>query len=74
MQRINLQASKAITNEVLADIYDDIDTLKVYIEHQVGHIVELKHQYDELKAMLNNFDMAIERMGNSGQVHWEICH
>ena len=65
------QASKAITNEVLAEIYDDIDTLEVYLEHQAGHIVELKHQYDDLKAMLNNFNMAIERMGHSGQVHWE---
>ena len=62
---------EAITNESLAEIYDDIDTLEAYINHQVGHIVELNQKYDDLRAMLNNFDMAIKRMGNSSQLQWE---
>jgi Zn ribbon nucleic-acid-binding protein len=67
------EAGKDTTNEVLADIYDDIDILEAYINHQVGHIVELKHQYDDLKAMLNNFDMAIKRLSNSSQLQLEYA-
>jgi Zn ribbon nucleic-acid-binding protein len=65
------QAGEAITNEVLDEIYNDMDTMEAYINHQVGHIVELKHQYDDLKAMLNNFDMAIKRLSNVSQLQWE---
>jgi len=65
------QANKAITNEVLTEIYADMDTMEAHINHYVGHIVELKHQYDELRTMLNNFDMAINRLSNSSQLQWE---
>jgi Zn ribbon nucleic-acid-binding protein len=66
-----LEPGKSTTNEVLGDIYDDIGTLEELIKHTAGHIIELSHKYDDLTAMLNNFDIAIKRLSNSSQLQWE---